>query len=895
MRLGAPLDSMSRTVVPLRKSAVESTLKVVVFDQLSLAAVCANEAGQTLAANAAFGVLCGRPPGQLIGRPLLDLATMAQHGRLARRWPRLWKKLRQEPLVAGVLRWTYADGRQATILLQAQLLTLAGDQVVCLVLRDISAERAGRRERRIREARITALAAAAANPGFLLGTDRRVLAHNAAAESIKEDASLEFSGLPFDYLLDVASAAEFRRDFEVVRLAGGATAVRELRLRSQVDGGGRRLLGTLSNQLHQPALSAIVVVLREIGESRISSEANAIRQARRLELRERLLGLAIQPRRDFQTAMSRLLRAAAETLRVGAASYWVHSSTSATLRCEAMFSSRQNRFAHDWVGVEFPAAIYPSYVARLREHMPLAIDDLAVPSELSSLPGHRRWSAVRALLDTPVLIDGEVRGVLSLHHDAPRYWEEDEIDFIATAALMIALAAEAAQRQQAESRIEQLAWYDTLTGLPNRNLLRELLRDMVMGAAERGGRIALLLIDLDRFKDVNDTLGHLVGDALIKSAAQVLREMVGERGLVGRLGGDEFVVVLNDFEHRQEVSQFAAQIAQALHRTDLVPNIDTQVSASIGIALLPEHGREVSTLLKNADSAMYQAKRDGRNQFSFFNPIRYEHAAREVQLSIHLLKALHGGAAQFFVEYQPQVHLASGRVVGLEALIRWQHPTYGRLTPDRFIGVAEASGLSERITRWLINEVCAQILRWRARQPGFDIPIAINVAGRELGSASLPSIVRGAFRQHGIEPSMITLEVTERTLVKQSEINNDVMAELASIGVGLVLDDFGTGYSMLGYLKRMPIQALKIDGSFVEGLPADADSCAIVQAMLAVARHFRLKVIAEGIETAEQVEYLRGVGCEYAQGFYYSRPLLPQTLLDHVELGSTGLDAGLQH
>jgi diguanylate cyclase (GGDEF)-like protein len=447
---------------------------------------------------------------------------------------------------------------------------------------------------------------------------------------------------------------------------------------------------------------------------------------------------------------------------------------------------------------------------------------------------------------------------------------------------MISLALEAAQRQEAEGRIEQLAWYDPLTGLPNRNLLRETMRDMIMTAANRRRRIAVMLIDLDRFKDVNDTLGHLVGDALIKSAAQVLKETVGDSGLVARLGGDEFVVLVNEFEHRQEVALLAARIAQALNRTDLVPNVDTQVSASIGVALFPEHGREMSTLLKNADAAMYQAKRDGRNQFSFFNPIRAERAAREVQLGIQLLKAIQGDTAQFIVEYQPQVRMETGRVIGLEALIRWQHPTFGLLTPDRFVGVAEMSGLSERITRWVVNEVCAQIGRWREALPTFDIPVAINVAGREMGSAALPSIVRGALLKHRIDPRMITLEITERTLVKEGEINNDVMSELASLGVGLVLDDFGTGYSTLGYLKRMPIQALKIDQSFVEGIPEDADSCAIVHAMLAVARHFKLKVVAEGIETLEQVQYLRSIGCEYAQGYFYARALPPQTILEYV-------------
>ena len=871
---------MSRTVVALRHSAAESTLKALAFDRFALPVACANAAGQLMVVNAACAALAAVPTDQLIGRSIFELTGPAQRGALTRRWARLWRRLQEDSPARGLLQWRRADGRLLYVSVEAQPLRVADEQAVLLTLRDASFERAARRERNLRQSRRFVLAAAE-NPGFLLGSDRRVVAHNNAAAVLKKDPALSLLGLPFDYLLDESSADEFRRAFEDLRTAPAGASVSTVRLRAQVGSDSRRLHCSLRGCGRGPAGAAALVVLRDL-ETVEMAGGDVARQARRIELRDRLLQLAIGAPRDFSPALSRLLRTTAETLQVSAAGYWNHEGAG-RLRCEAMFVTRQDRFAHEWVGVEFPPAVAPGYIELLRGRQALATDDLAASGVLAPLTAAAGWSAVRACLDAPVLVDGAVKGVLSLHHDARRRWDEDEIGFAVTAALMTALAIEAAQRQQAESRIEQLAWYDTLTGLPNRNLLREVLRDMVLGAA--GRRIALMLIDLDRFKDVNDTLGHLVGDSLIKRAAQELREMVGGRGVVGRLGGDEFVIVLNEFEHRQEVAQFAARIAAALHRTDLVPNVDTQVSASIGIALFPEHGREVSTLMKNADAAMYQAKRDGRNQFSFFNPIRHENAAREVQLGIQLLKALHGGASQFFIEYQPQVHMASGRVVGLEALIRWQHPSYGRLTPDRFIGVAEASGLSERITRWLIGEVCAQILRWRTRQPTFDIPIAINIAGRELGSASLPSIVRGAFQQYSIEPSMITLEVTERTLVRQDEIHNDVMAELASIGVGLVLDDFGTGYSMLGYLKRMPIQALKIDASFVEGVPGDADSCAIVHAVLAVARHFRLKVVAEGIETAAQVEYLRAVGCEFGQGFYYSRPLLPQTILDHMEIG----------
>jgi diguanylate cyclase (GGDEF)-like protein/PAS domain S-box-containing protein len=643
------------------------------------------------------------------------------------------------------------------------------------------------------------------------------------------------------------------------------------------DGALHTLWVTARNGLADPQLGGVLVTAVDVS-TMIAETGPDPRQARQLELRDRLLHLAIQSRADFVQSLSGVLRSSADALRVATAGFWRRDRGSDALACESAYSRAEQRFLRDWVGTDLASAGVVDSLERLYERTPLALSDS--PSEGAARDP--RWRSVRAFLSAPVLLEGEVIGVICVGDTVPRRWEEDEVGFIATAALMVALAVEAAQRIEAEGRIEQLAWYDPLTGLPNRNLLRENLRDALASAAARRRRLAVLLIDLDRFKDVNDTLGHLVGDSLIKSAAEVLREIVGSAGTVARLGGDEFVVLMEDFEHRQEVADLATRLASGLHRSDFVPSVVTQVSASIGVALFPEHGREIGTLLKNADAAMYQAKRDGRNQASFFNPIRYERAAREVRLGIELMKAVQGETAQFFVEYQPQVEIATGRVIGLEALIRWRHPAHGVLTPDRFIEVAESNGLSERITRWVLHEVCAQILRWRQIRPRFDIPISINVAGRELGSNVLPILVRSALGRFQIEPSMITLEITERTLVKEGEINNDVVAELASLGVGLVLDDFGTGYSTLSYLRRLPIRAIKIDRSFIEGVPANPDNCALVSAILSVAGHFQLAVVAEGVENAAQGTYLRSLGCRYAQGHLYARALPSSKIVEQL-------------
>ena len=877
--VGAPAAyevPLSSTVIPLRQSAVERSLKQASFDTAGVPLLAVNHSGQILAINSEAMSLAGGD--SAVGRSVAELLGFLTHRAFARRWQRLWSRVSAEGQCEFEAKLPLRSGARLTARFVVRLFRFDQDDFASISVVDTTVERAARRRGRAMDARSRSLAQHQSELTIVLNADRRVIFASAALEPITGEHEGDVMGSPFEFILDQPSRIEFRRAVDrLLRESAGdrqSTSL-HLRTRAALAGNGRSLSCVLANCLDDPRVRGLVLTARDLGPAERA-------QARRLRFRERLLELAIQPKSDFTQTLATVLRSTAEVLDVSTASFWRLSRDPDVLRCEAFFDHGADRFLRDWVGREFPATRFAAYFAQLMNRQPVIVNDTRTSRLTTMFTGDPVWGHVRALLDVPILVEGDVHGVLCLQHRDVRYWDEDDAGFANTTGLMLALSMEATQRQEAETRIEHLAWYDALTGLPNRNLLRETMRDMIMTASNRKRRMAAMLIDLDRFKDVNDTLGHLVGDALIKSASEVLRETVGEDGTVARLGGDEFVVLISEFVHRQEVALLAERIAQALHRTDLVPNIDTQVSASIGVALFPEHGRDMSTLLKNADAAMYQAKRDGRNQFSFFNPIRYERAAREVQLGIELVKAVQSENPQFICEYQPQIEMASGRVVGLEALIRWNHPVHGMLTPDRFIGVAEVSGLSERITRWVLNEVCSQINRWRLVKPDFDVPVAVNVAGREMGSTALPILVRSALVKHNIEPRLIVLEITERTLVKESEINNDVLAELASIGVGLVLDDFGTGYSMLGYLKRMPIHALKIDQSFIEGIPADPDSRAIVHAMLAVARHFRLKVVAEGVESQDQVDYMREIGCEFAQGFFYSRAISGDTILDYL-------------
>ncbi len=996
-------ETLGPAVIPLRHSAVESALKNEAFDHLPSPTLCCNAAGQVLAANRAFARLIAADVSDLIGRNLSELISVPRQVVFQRRWARFWTRLAERRSVHQRTRLGLAGGRRLTLDVSGSLLRSEDDAVAVLTVREIDTDS----NARLSAARAGALGDGATEGTMLLAADRRVLATAGRVRDLMGVNAAGAAGVPFEYLVDEATAREFLAAIERLggqptrastaisgaarafsghatprrlsitlvnflgypRVNGTLVRVREVderinlrdraehlqerlggyaehvcdlimltdaagviayqspslqetlgrppkeslgkpastlfieedrpgfsrAFRGAVDGGEgeiRRhylararasdghlhtLWVSIRNCLQDPQLGGMVITAADV--STLIAEAGPdARQARQLELRDRLLHLAIQSRADFVQSLSGVLRSTADALRAGTAAFWRFDRATRALVCESLYSRTEQRFLRDWIGIDFPESGVVDSIDRLRERTPLALSD----SLTAGAQRDPRWDGMRAILSAPVLLEGEAIGVIFVTDTVSRRWEDDEVGFIATASLMVALAVEAAQRVEAEGRIEQLAWYDPLTGLPNRNLVRESLRDALASANSRNRRLAVLLIDLDRFKDVNDTLGHLVGDSLIKSAAEVLREVVGTLGTVARLGGDEFIVLLEEFTHRQEVAELATRVAHAMYRSDFVPNVVTQVSASIGVALFPEHGREIGTLLKNADAAMYQAKRDGRNQVSFFNPIRYERAAREVRLGLELMKAVQSETAQFFLEYQPQVNMSTGRVIGLEALIRWRHPEHGVLTPDRFIDVAEVSGLSEGITRWVMHEVCAQIQRWRQVRPDFDIPISINVAGRELGSNVLPILVRSTLSRFRIDPRMITLEITERTLVKDGEINNDVVSELSSLGVGLVLDDFGTGYSTLGYLRRMPIRAIKIDRSFIQGIPKDEDSCALVGAMLNLAHHFQLGVVAEGVENAVQGAYLRSIGCEFAQGHHYSRALSSAKIVEHL-------------
>lgn len=425
------------------------------------------------------------------------------------------------------------------------------------------------------------------------------------------------------------------------------------------------------------------------------------------------------------------------------------------------------------------------------------------------------------------------------------------------------------ERKRNEERIHQLAFYDTLTGLPNRALLLRLVEQALTQALRNGSHGALMFIDIDRFQHVNDTLGHEIGDELLRLVAQRYRAVLRNEDIVSRVGADEFVVALSDIAKREHATIVALKLLAVLEEPLIVAGHELRVNACIGIAVYPEDAMDALSLLRYADIAMNLAKRGGADSYMFYNEEMNNLATERLHIETGLRRALAGNELQ--LHYQPKVSLRDGRIVGAEALIRWQHPELGMMPPARFIPVAEETGLILEIGTWVLEAACSQIRAWR--QAGLETPpIAINLSARQFNT-QLPQQIRETLLRHGVKPTDIELEITESMLMHGAEAVIGVMNELVELGTHLSLDDFGTGYSSLSYLKRFPISALKIDRSFVIGIPGDQDDCAIASAVVGMAQQLHYKVIAEGVEEVAQLHYLRKLGCDQMQGYLFSRPV----------------------
>lgn len=445
--------------------------------------------------------------------------------------------------------------------------------------------------------------------------------------------------------------------------------------------------------------------------------------------------------------------------------------------------------------------------------------------------------------------------------------------------LFITTARDITERKDAEQRISYMASHDALTSLPNRALLQDRIQQTLVQNKRRNQKAAVLFIDLDKFKIINDTLGHDVGDGLLIEAAARLVSCVRSEDTVARQGGDEFIILLSKISNPEDAGIIAQKLLESLTQTFLIKGKSLHIGASIGIAVFPDDGDNMESLLKNSDIAMYHAKESGRGNYQYFSSEMNAQAAEKQSLSSDLRHAAERN--ELFLAYQPVVDMLSGEIVGMEVLLRWKHPEFGMISPIKFIPLAEESGIILPIGDWVLRTACKQLLDWQ--QQGYEVPrLAINLSAKQFRQKSLAENIAKIMRETGADPRFIGLEITESMLVQNIDEVVETLLKLSNMGLEISIDDFGTGYSSLSYLKRFPINKLKIDKSFIDDIATHPDDAAIVKAIIAMAHGLSMKVVSEGIETKAQLDFLRAHGCEQYQGYLFSKPLPASEIVEKL-------------
>ena len=519
-----------------------------------------------------------------------------------------------------------------------------------------------------------------------------------------------------------------------------------------------------------------------------------------------------------------------------------------------------------------------------RSGQPCVCNDYLAAPDFSAFHGVLRADGARAAAAFPLHVRARTAGVMLFIATEKDTFTPEFSELLQRLAANVSFALEnfdrADEKTKADERIEYLASHDSLTRLPNRETFNALLRHSISTAQRHQRRFAVLFIDLDRFKVINDSLGHQAGDALLVEVAERLKRTLRASDVVARLGGDEFVVILGEAEQASDVERVAHNLLSVLSQPLQLSGHEWQTTASIGIAMYPSDGLDVQTLTKNADMAMYLTKEEGKNGFRFFTKDTRNLSIETLQLEAALRRALE--REQLSLHYQPKVGMTGEGVTGVEALLRWSHPEFGAVSPAQFIPLAEETGLVVPIGRWVLREACAQAMRWQGS--GLNpLSIAVNLSPRQFADEHLLSDIDEALGRSGLSPVLLQLEVTESMVMRNVSRAVKVMDAIRSRGVRLAIDDFGTGYSSMSLLKQLPIDSIKVDRSFVRDLPADTEDCAIVQAIISMAKALDLMIIAEGVETTAQEAFLRLLGCDEMQGFLFSRPVVAEELIRFVQ------------
>ncbi|HEX6928873.1 MAG TPA: EAL domain-containing protein [Gammaproteobacteria bacterium] len=642
------------------------------------------------------------------------------------------------------------------------------------------------------------------------------------------------------------------------------------------------LLTAVASRMHSDIMEAFhtrfaFADMAEEFDAEVTTRINAEDTLRRGERRGRkqsyvLLDLAKEDAiasGDLPRALHVVTEKAAQAIRCTRVSVWFSETEFTEFRCVHLYD---NGYHDTTPGIRLGTGPQSGLFRRLGRMRTFAVNDARHdkrmrPFALNYLEPYR----VSAALGAPFRQGGKVRGVIVMEHvGLPRTWTRDERMFASSLSDFLSLALAASGRQQAQEQLRHLANFDRLTALPNRAMFHDRLSHALTKAQRSSREIALLFVDVDRFKSINDSLGHGTGDRVLRSIAKRLMRCVRKSDTVARLGGDEFTVILDDLDGLDTVISVCERILETVAEPLVFAENEVALTCSIGIAHYPNDGSDAEVLLQNADTAMYRAKKGGRNQYQFFTPDMHEQAMERLERESDLRKALQRN--EFTVVYQPQVDTATGETVCLEALVRWQHPVKGLVMPQDFIPLAEETGLIPQLGEWVLREACRQAQVWRAQyHDGFHI--AVNLSVGQFILRNVPELVSGILDETGLPASALLLEITESLAVGEGTSTLALLQDLKKLGCRLALDDFGTGNSSLSYLKRFPVDIIKIDRSFIRDLRLDAHDAAIAKATIGLARSLNLQVVAEGVENEAQMQWLRDEGCNVMQGYLFSPPL----------------------
>jgi diguanylate cyclase (GGDEF)-like protein/PAS domain S-box-containing protein len=579
--------------------------------------------------------------------------------------------------------------------------------------------------------------------------------------------------------------------------------------------------------------------------------------------------VAVSESKDLETALKVVLSLVCQATGWAIGQAWIPRKEDNILTCSPAWFSREPgleglRLESENQSVSLAGDSRLAQVARNR--VPVWLSDLTQEHSLGLKSAVE--AGFRTALMLPVFFDDTLEAVIEFYRREPAQVDNHLMRTVASAAAQLGAVV---KRSRSEELVSYLAQYDPVTGLPNRALFADRLRQGMFQASRHNRLVGVAFLDIDRFKTINDSMGHDTGDALLRAIGQRLRECLRDGDTVARAGGDEFIMVLADMAHTDDAARLAHKILTHLRRPFTVGGHEFYVSGSLGITFYPHDARDVEELLRNADVAMYRAKEMGRNTFQFYAAEMMAQAQERLNLENSLRRALERG--EFALHYQPIVELEGGKIVGAEALLRWRHPERGMVPPGKFIPFAEESGLIVPIGEWVLRTACAQAREWE--KAGFGkLRVSVNISPRQFQRPDVFNIIANALRDTKLAPECLELELTESMLMLNPEAAIANMKRLSGMGVQLSIDDFGTGYSSLSYLKRFPIDRLKIDRTFVSGVPKDTDDVAIVAAIIAMAHKLGMNVVAEGVETADQLSYLRNNACDVMQGYYFS-PAVP--------------------